>query len=278
MDIEAGTRIVNANGLSFPVFDAGHGPAVLFLHGFPDSRFLWRHQIGPLLDAGYRVVAPDLRGFGDAPRPPRIRDYKLEIVTADVIGILDAIGVDRCAVVGHDWGAALTWFAAAAHPDRFDRVVALSVGVIGGNRGWRSPLQLARSWYFAFFQIPGLPEAVIGINNFRYLRAMLRNQGDIERYVQHFPKPGAISAGVNWYRANVIPQLFDAYSAGRAKFAMPVMGVWSDGDQFLTERQVTESKHLVSGPWRYEKITGAGHWMMLDKPNELNQLLLDFLK
>jgi pimeloyl-ACP methyl ester carboxylesterase len=259
------------------VFDSGDGPAVLLLHGFPDSRHLWRYQIAPLIAHGFRVIAPDLRGFGDAPRPRHIRDYALPIVTADAIGMLDALKVRRAAVVGHDWGAALAWFAAGVHPERFDRIAALSVGVIGGNPGWRSPRQLARSWYFLFFQLPLLPEAAIRASGFRFFKRMLRGQGDIERYLVHYAKPGTITPAINWYRANVFPQVRTAFTARPSRYAMPAMGVWSDGDPFLGEPQMTASAQLVEGPWRYEKISGAGHWLMLDKPDEVSRLLIDFL-
>jgi pimeloyl-ACP methyl ester carboxylesterase len=143
-DLNAMTKTVTANGLAFPVLDQGTGPAVLLLHGFPDSRFLWRNQVGPLLDAGFRVIAPDLRGFGDAPKPPKVEDYRLPVIASDVIGILDALGVKQARVVGHDWGAALTWYLALTRPDRVERVVALSVGA-NGNSGASALAHSARS-------------------------------------------------------------------------------------------------------------------------------------
>ena len=105
--------------------DFGTGPAVLLLHGFPDSRFLWRYQLPALAAAGFRVIAPDLRGFGDAPRPTAVRPYRRPFLAADVLGLLDALGVQRAHLVGHDWGAALTWRLAGSYPERFDRVVVL---------------------------------------------------------------------------------------------------------------------------------------------------------
>ena len=278
MDINAVTKTVDTNGLSFPVVDTGTGPAVLLLHGFPDSRFLWRNQIEPLVKAGFRVIAPDLRGFGDAPKPPAVQDYRLPVVARDVIGILDALSVRQARVVGHDWGAALAWYLATANADRVERLVALSVGA-GGTSGTTTLAQREKSWYFLFFQFEGIAEASLTRDDWRLFKEWTRGQGDTERHLKDLSRPGALTAALNWYRANVRPQMPpENPPPPTPKIACPVMGVWSDRDPFLTEPHVSKSHERVSGPWRYEKIEGAGHWMMLDKPTELNRLLLDFLK
>jgi len=277
LDLNAITRTITMNGLAFPVIDHGTGPAVLLLHGFPDSRFLWRHQIKPLVDAGFRVIAPDLRGFGDAPKPAAVEDYRLQVIATDVIGMLDALGVKQARVVGHDWGAALAWFLAMTQPARVERIAALSVGAIG-NSGSSTLAQREKSWYFLFFQFDGIAEATLMANNWAFFKAFARGQGDQDRYLEDLARPGALTAALNWYRANVRPQMPAATAVPLPKMAMPAMGIWGDGDPFLTEDQVTRSTERLSGPWRYEKVTGAGHWIMLDKPAELNRLLLDFLK
>ncbi len=200
------TKTITLNGMSFPVIDQGTGPAVLLLHGFPDSRWLWRNQIGPLLDAGFRVIAPDLRGFGDAPKPPAVEDYRLPIIAGDVIGILDALGVTQVRIVGHDWGAALTWYLALTRPDRVERVVALSVGA-NGNSGASTLAQREKSWYFLFFQFEGIAETTLMRNDWAFFREWSRGQGDTDRYVKDLARPGALTAALNWYRANVRPQM-----------------------------------------------------------------------
>src|SRR5262245_25655329 len=278
IDINAVTKTVDANGLSFPVVDTGTGPVVLLLHGFPDSRFLWRNQIGPLVQAGFRVIAPDLRGFGDAPKPTAVQDYRLPVIARDIIGILDALGIKQARVVAHDWGAGLAWYLAGANADRVERLVALSVGA-GGTSGTNTLAQREKSWYFLFFQYEGIAEASLMRNDWRLFRDWTREQGDTERQLKDLARSGALTAGLNWYRANVRPQMPpETPSPAPPKIACPVMGVWSDRDPFLTEAHVSKSFERISGPWRYEKIEGAGHWMMLDKPAELNRLLLDFLK
>ena len=277
MDLNAVTKTVSANGLAFPVVDHGSGPPVLLLHGFPDSRFLWRHQVGPLAAAGLRVIAPDLRGFGDAPKPAAVADYRLPLVAGDVMAILDALQIRSARVVGHDWGAALAWYLAAYHPDRVERLAALSVGA-PGTSGFAAIEQREKSWYFLFFQFEGIAEATLSRNDFRTFREWTRGQGDADRHVRDLSRPGALTSALNWYRANVRPQMPADNPPPQPKITCPVLGVWSDGDPFLTERQVLTSTERVTGPWRYEKITGAGHWLMLDKPVEVTRLLVDFLK
>jgi pimeloyl-ACP methyl ester carboxylesterase len=274
MDLAALSRTIDANGLSFPCVDVGSGPPVLLLHGFPDSRFLWRHQIGPLADAGFRVIAPDLRGFGDAPRPADVADYRFPIIARDVTGILDALNITRVQLVGHDFGAALAWYLASAQPDRVERLVALSVGA-AGTSGSFTLEQREKFWYFLFFQFEGIAEASLSRNDWRFFRQWTRGQGDTDRYVQDLARPGALTAALNWYRANVRPQMpSDRPTPGdrlpRARRLERRRSVSDRG----THAPVVER---VTGPWRYEKIAAAGHWMMLDKPAELNRLLLEFL-
>jgi pimeloyl-ACP methyl ester carboxylesterase len=253
---------------------------VLLLHGFPDSRLLWRAQVPALAAAGFRVIAPDLRGFGDAPRPSDVRSYRRPFLIADVLGILDALGVARAHLVGHDWGAALTWRLAGSYAERFDRVVALSVGAPASS-GWNTVEQRERSWYFDFFQKAGQAEAELTADNWKLFREWSRGQGDQEQYLRDLARPGALTAGLNWYRA-----AFSPLAPGEAplpelppwhRIRNPVLGVWSDRDPFLLEPQMTLSAATVDGPWRYERIAEAGHWMMLDQPEKLNRLLIDFL-
>jgi len=275
-DISRFSKTVDANGLSFPVFERGSGPAVLLLHGFPDSRFLWRNQIGPLLDAGFRVVAPDLRGFGDASKPEAVQEYRLPVIARDVVGILDALNIPQARVVGHDWGSALAWYLAAVHADRVERLVALSVGA-PGNSGGGTIAQREKFWYMLYFQFEGVAEAGLTNNDWRLFKEFMRGEGDADRYMKDLARPGALTAALNWYRANVRPQMPAANPQLMPAVACPTLGIWSDRDFALTEDHMRKSYERVTGPWRYEKIEGAGHWMMLEKPAELNRLLLEFL-
>jgi pimeloyl-ACP methyl ester carboxylesterase len=279
-DIGAITRTIEIGGERFPAVDVGTGPAVLLLHGFPDSRHLWRYQIPALAAAGFRVVAPDLRGFGDAPRPPALRPYRRSLIVADILGLLDALGVQRSHLIGHDWGAAFAWRLAGSYPERFERAVVLSVGA-PSSAGWDTIEQREKSWYFDFFIKPGVAEEALAARDWKLFREWSRGQGDQERYLLDLARPGALTAGLNWYRAAFARPSPDEASVPRLpawdRIRVPMLGVWSDQDPFLLEPQMTLSAAVMEAAWRYERLRGTGHWMMLDKPMELNRLLLDFL-
>jgi pimeloyl-ACP methyl ester carboxylesterase len=269
-------RRITGDGVTLAVTDEGDGPAVLLVHGFPDSAHVWRKQIPPLLDAGLRVVAPDLRGFGASDRPEAVDDYALTRSIADMLAVLDALGIERAHVVGHDFGAAIAWVLAMAAPDRVQRLVAMSVGH-PGTRGLRTIEQREKAWYQLLFQFAGTAEQLLARDDWRLMRELLRDEGDIERYLVDLARPGALTAGLNWYRANLAPHReLDARPSPPA-VAAPVLGLWSSGDHYLTEDGMTRSADFVDGPWRYERIEGAGHWMQLDAPERVNALLLEFL-
>jgi pimeloyl-ACP methyl ester carboxylesterase len=268
---------VTVNGLSFHVVDEGSGPPVLLLHGFPDSSALWRHQIPALVDAGHRVIAPDLRGFGASDRPEGVAEYAMPTLVGDVVGILDALGVERADVVGHDWGAGVGWALATMVPQRVQRYVALSVGHPASY--FAEMRQREMSWYILLFLFDGVAEEELPRDDWAVLRSWLRGAVDIERYVADLSRPGALTAALNYYRANITPHAV----AGRPgpplpPVACPVLGVWSDGDVGCGEAQMLASEQSVTGPWRYHRITGAGHWIPLDAPDELSTLLVEFLR
>jgi pimeloyl-ACP methyl ester carboxylesterase len=278
-------RTLRANGLSFNLAEAADGPPVLLLHGFPDSWRLWRHQLTALAKAGHRVIAPDLRGFGKTDRPAGVEEYKLRTLVADVVGLLDVLHVDRAAVVGHDWGAALARAVTRFVPDRVTRLVVVSVGhpIAGAAAG---PAQRQRSWYMLWFQFPGVAERVLPKDDWAFFRHWAWNDArpdedpDADRQVGDLSRPGALTTGLNWYRANVNPATFvisDPTRISVPPVACPTMGVWSSGDFALTEAQMTGSQRFVTGPWRYERLDGIDHWVPVHAPERLNELLVDFL-
>jgi len=276
---------ISANGLDFHVVDEGHGHPVLLLHGFPDSSFVWRHQIRALVTAGFRVIAPDLRGFGASDRPAEVEAYSLPLILADVTGILDALEVARAHVVGHDWGAAVAWMLASFFGDRVDRLVALSVG--NPDCYARAPIeQREKSWYMLLFQFEEVAERALSQQDWRLFRQWTRNHRECERWIADLSRPGALRAALNWYRANVPPhQLFaeqptaaSAMQTGTVpRIQAATLGVFSTGEQYLVESQMSESGDFVDGPWRYERIEDASHWIPLDQPERLNALPIEFL-
>jgi len=258
------------------VRDEGSGPPVLLLHGFPDSSELWRHQMPHLVDAGLRVIAPDLRGFGRSDAPDRVEDYALPKILGDVLGILDQLGLDRVRVVGHDWGAAVAWGLAALQPDRVERLVAVSVGHPGTFPGGLEQRQ--RSWYMLFFQFEGVAERALERDDWRLFKEAFAAGGDLGRYVEDLGRPGRLTAALNWYRANISAESFaGAEPTSVPAVRCPTLGVWGAGDVALTEEQMIRSGDWVEGPWRYERVEGAGHWIPLSAPDRLGELLLEFL-
>jgi len=268
---------IHTNGLSIHVQDSGSGPAVLLLHGVPDSTHLWRHQIPVLNAAGFRTIAPDLRGFGQSDRPTDTAAYALPNIIADVVGILDELDVPRVHVVGHDWGATIGWAMAAMMPDRVESLVAFTVGHPSGF--FADPMaQRERSWYMLFFQTPGVAEEALRRDGCQLFRQLLRESGDLERYLLDLERPGALTAVLSWYRANLSAEAFGAANPiPLPPVACPVMGVWAAGDAYLTEAQMVASASHCLGPWRYERLEGVDHWIPIAAPETTNRLLLDFL-
>lgn len=258
------------------VLDEGDGPPVLLLHGFPDSSYVWRQQVPALTGAGLRVLAPDLRGFGESDRPEQVDDYRMRYLVADVIALLDALGIEKVAVVGHDWGAALGWVFAATAPDRVERLMVMSVGN-PNTHPTRSIEQRQRSWYMLLFQFTGVAEQLIMRDDWKLFREFLGDAGDLERYLRDLSRPGALTAALNWYRANLAPEIELKPHSTLPPVAAPTLGLWSTGDIYLTEDRMLASAEHVSGPWRYVRIEGASHWMQLDAHQQVNALLLEFL-
>jgi pimeloyl-ACP methyl ester carboxylesterase len=269
-------REVRANGLRFFLVDEGDGAPVLLLHGFPDTASLWRHQIPALVDAGYRVLAPDLRGRGRTEMPPRVEDYALRNVVRDVAALLDAAGVQRAHVVGHDWGAAAAWLVGSLLPERVDRLVAISVGH-PATFGRPTLEQLQKGWYRILFQFEGTAEELLRQEDWYLFRELFRG-GDPDAYVADLARPGALTAGLNWYRANLPVERLLAPRPALPPVTAPTLGVFGSEDLYLVEGPMLASAEHVRGPWRYERFDGAGHWIPLEQPDRLNRLLLEFLR
>jgi pimeloyl-ACP methyl ester carboxylesterase len=267
------TRMIQVNGVSIYVEEHGSGKPVLLLHGWPDSHYVWRNQVPFLVANGFRVITPDLRGFGSSDRPEAVSAYSRQNSVADALGILDAYGIGGADVVGHDWGAAVAWLIAALHPDRVGKLVVLSVPHP------LAPLTLRQremAWYQLFFQFAGIAEAWLQHDDWALFRQLLHGNGDIDRYVADLSRENALKASLNWYRANVAPQPPGPLPSLPLVQA-PTLGIWSTNDHYLDGERMKMSSRFVKGPWRYEQIEGASHWIPLDAPNRLNQLLIEWM-
>jgi pimeloyl-ACP methyl ester carboxylesterase len=268
-------RRVIGDGVELAVQDEGDGPPVLLIHGFPDSSRLWRHQVPALTAVGHRVVVPDLRGFGDSGKPAEVEAYGLPHAVADMVAVLDALGLERAAVVGHDWGAMVAWMLATAAPERVERLAVLSVGHPAAMR--RTIEDREKAWYMLLFQFEGVAEELLRRHDWALLREWLDGEGDLEHYLADLERPGALTAGLNWYRANVHPERELRPRRPLPPVRVPTLGIWSTGDRYLTEERMRRSGDRVDAPFRYERIEGVSHWIPLDAPERLNALLTDYL-
>ncbi len=269
-------KSIAANGLNLSVIDEGEGTPVLFLHGFPDRGSMWRNQIDAVTAAGYRAIAPDLRGFGDSDAPEGVDNYGLFTILGDITAILDALGVGKVHVVGHDWGAAISWLFATVNADRVLSLTAVSVGHPSAfnNAGVE---QKQKSWYMLAFQHVGLAEDMVMRDNFAFFQHW-GTGGSEKQWEADLSRPGRMTSTLNIYRANVPPESFLAASSIELPpVTVPTMGVWSDGDEALTEAQMKNSAAHVAGDFRYERIDGISHWIPTAAPDRLNALILDFI-
>ena len=270
--------------LTFNVAEVGSGPPVILLHGWPDSWHLWRSQMDALARSGHRVIAPDLRGFGQSDCPDDVDAYGLAHLIGDVFALMDELKIERAAVVGHDWGAAVGWLVATFMPQRVERLVAVSVGHPRAFVG-AGFIQKQLSWYMLWFQFPGVAERGLAENDWELFRnwahaGSARGSDDyMERQITDLARPGRLSAGFNWYRANISPDTFagDGRGLDLPSVICPTMGVWSSGDMALSEVQMTGSEKFVSGPWRYERIEEDSHWIPVYASGQFNSLLVEFL-
>lgn len=265
---------IERDGVGLNVLIEGEGAPVVLLHGFPDSADLWRNQIPALVERGFRVVAPDLRGFGDSDKPEDVAAYSLTEHLADIGAILDRLGFARAHIVGHDWGAVIGWFIATFMPERVDHLVALSVGRVGTRE--RRLSDLARLWYMFMFQFDEV-EDFLSRDDWTNFRRWAADSPDAEVYVERLAKPGALRAALGIYRANAGPSVLLSAPVDLPKIAVPTLGVWGARDFALSEEQMTASANDVEGPWRYERFDDAGHWIPTETPNRLNDLLVEFL-
>lgn len=272
---------IKANGLTHYVRDTGqeNAPAAILLHGFPDSSAIWDKVTPALTSAGYRIIAPDLRGFGETDMGAHVDDYDIRTGAApDILALLDALNISRAHIVGHDFGAPVAWLLAAQHPDRFISLAALSVGHMRAYMTAGAE-QKKRSLYILFHQFRGLCEATYRMNDWALLRRHWSAHGDIEEAIRLLSRPERLTAGLSWYRANanfkriLFPPKPGAF--GEETVRIPTLGLWSDGEAYLTEEQMTASAEYVEAPWRYERIKNASHWIPYDAPAELARLLTE---
>jgi len=280
---------VAANGLDFHVASCGEGDRLaLFLHGFPECWYSWRHQLPLLAELGYRAWAPDLRGYGRSARPPRVEDYAVEALLDDIAGLIDASGCASVTLIGHDWGAILAWYFAMRKLRPIDRLVIMNVphpAIFG--RVMRSWKQLRRSWYAAFFQIPRLPEALMRAGDYRAIRqAFVQSAAnpsrfssdDLQVYRDSAAQPGALTAMLNYYRAMVRGGGGERQRRlGFPRIDVPTLMIWGLADVALCVEATHGTEEYVSDlTLRY--LPGISHWVQQDAPEVVNAMLSAWLR
>ena len=271
------------DGYSFDVTDtpsadgSGAGQACVLLHGFPEDRHCWDAVTPALAGAGYRVLAPDLRGYSAGARPTSRRAYTLSRLAGDVLALADAAGVERFHLVGHDWGAALAWYLAGRYPSRVISLGALSVPHPKAFlRALAGSSQVVRSWYMVAYQIPGLPELVLSRRKGGVMRAYLMRTGldpvNAGRYASRAADRAAMRGPLNWYRALPL-SLRDQTD----RIDVPTLFLWSDGDRSIGRTAAELCGRYVDGPYRFEILGGASHWLPEEAPEQVTTLLLQHL-
>ncbi len=273
----------DVNGVRLHYVEAGEGPLVVLLHGFPEFWYSWRHQIPALADAGYHVVAPDMRGYNLSEKPAGWRAYGAEQLAGDIAALIRHLGVEKAHLVGHDWGAAVAYFTAMDHPDVVERLAILNVPHPARLLdGFRTVRQLRKSWYMFFFQIPFLPERLLARNGFSFAKRSLRadspgsfSDADLERYVEAWSQPGALKGMIDYYRAAL--RQSPRKALGRmSPINCPVLVIWGERDRHLGRELAQPGPTWVPNV-RVERLPEATHWVQHDAPERVNELLTEFL-
>lgn len=279
-------RYVTTNGVALHVVTAGpqDGPLVILLHGFPEFWYGWRRQIPALAEAGFTVWAPDQRGYNLSDKPTGSSNYNLDVLADDIVGLIDAGGRERAFVVGHDWGGAVAWWLARVFPERIEKLVILNSphGSALSRMLQQSRQQRMRSAYMFFFQVPVLPEAILGLANWRPLLWLLgrsSNQGtfsqaDLTAYRQAFARPRAMTSMLQWYRTNLRSR---PSRRGRRRISVPSMLLWGSQDSFFMPELASESLGYCDDG-RLEWFEGATHWLHLEQPEQVNDEIITFFR
>ena len=282
--VELRERFIETNGIKIHLMEAGpqDGPIIMFLHGFPEFWYAWRKQIGYFADKGYLVVVPDQRGYNLSDKPEGIASYKADELAKDAVGIIDFYGRDQIYLVGHDWGASVSWWIALKYPARIKRLVIMNIPhpkIMNANL-LTNPKQMQNSWYMFFFQLPNAPEKLGSANNFEWPLSVLAETSkpstfkseELEEYRKAYAQPGAFSAMVNWYRAmlqcrNEPPESF--------RVIMPLLILWGVEDVNILQEQAEQSLEYCDEA-RLVKFD-CTHWIQHEEPDRVNQMIDEFI-
>lgn len=284
MDSNIEFEYIETNDITLHVATAGpeDGELVILLHGFPDFWYGWRKQMNALAEAGYRVVVPDQRGYNKSDKPKGKRVYIINELQQDVIGLIKYFKGKNAVIIGHDWGGAVGWHLTSTHPEFVQKFIAINIPHMGvfPKALLKTPSQLIRSLYMAFFQVPVLPEKILGSRNFKNMAQVLEGsskngtfkENDIREYKEAWNKPGSLTSMLNWYRA----LLMSMKHIKKDKIEVPVKIIWGENDRFLSKTLAEESLKFINAAsvtW----IKGATHWVNQEESETVNKEILRFL-
>ena len=260
-----------------------NGKKLILLHGFPEYWVGWRHQIDPLVEAGYRLIIPDQRGYNKSDKPKGIQNYGIAKLGADILQLMDHCGLQKTSIVAHDWGAIVSWWLALKHPQRIEKQAVMNVPhpVVMQRFLYSSWEQIRKSWYVFFFQFPFLAELGFKRQNGHFLSQKLKKtalpgtftETDLENYRQAWAQPGAINAMINWYRAILWAK---PKTPKNPQIEVPTLLIWGKKDIALSHKMAQPSIDLCTDGKLFF-IEEATHWVQHDAPNEVNHQLLQFL-
>jgi epoxide hydrolase 4 len=259
------------------------GPPIVLLHGFPEFWYSWRHQLPALATAGFRAIAPDMRGYNLSSKPDGISDYAPGLLARDIRDLIRERGYERAHVAGHDWGAAVAWVLAMRHPEAVERLAILNVPhprrMLEALR--RPGRQLLRSWYMFFFQLPWLPERAVAAGDWTMLRYSFEHDArpeaftpaDLDRYREAWSQPGAVAGMLNYYRASM-RRPPGGGGRGFSPIAAPTLVIWGERDRALGA-ELAEPRHEdVPGLDRIVRLPESSHWVQHDDPERVSELLI----
>jgi pimeloyl-ACP methyl ester carboxylesterase len=262
--------------------EAGDGPLVVLLHGFPEFWYGWRLQIQALAAAGFRVVVPDMRGYNLSSRPKGVDSYGIEKLAGDVRDLVHERGAQSALLAGHDWGGSVAWATAMNHPEIVDRLAILNAAHPRKlSEGLHHPGQLRKSWYFFFFALPDLPDAIVHANDWHFFRHFLHDARpaytaeEMDRYIEAWSQPGAATGMINYYRSSVRTPAKNAEAAIHPIKA-PTLVIWGQRDAYLGQELAEPEHDDVPGLERVERLPDASHWVHHDDAERVNQLLTNF--
>ena len=279
-------RDVLVRGIRLHVREAGNGPLVVLLHGFPEFSYAWRKQMPAFAAAGFKALAPDQRGYAASEKPRRIRDYRVEELAADVAALIESSGYEKAALVGHDWGGIVAYYTAMLHPDRVDRLVIINAPHPARYETLvrRRRAQILRSWYAFFFLVPVLPETLARLTAPRWWGHWLQREAaagaytddDIRRYAEAWSRPGALKAGIDYYRALLL-RTRSSRDALLRRIEIPTLVLWGDRDRYLIPENAEPGSDWLpnAGLVRFPE---ASHWLPHEEPARVNELVIDFLR